>query len=178
MTLSRLQPDFPASSAVSALRKSVGAGKSSASGPQKALFCPCGAPLPSIAGLCASCYSRARHSARWFGGNRERALERDHRQCQACGSARVLHMHHRRAGDHGALVTLCAACHARIHRTRALRRWMPDFLLTLWREQHVHVPEQLQLSLAATANSAGILTAGATAPSSTCPAAGSGSPTR
>ena len=148
MTVSRLQPGSAASPALSAPRKPAGAGKSGASRFQKALFCPCGAPLPAIAGLCAGCYWRERHSARAFGGNRERALERDGRQCRACGDARVLHVHHRRPGDHGSLVTVCAACHARIHRTRALRRFMPDALLSLWREWHPGVPEQLQLPLA------------------------------
>jgi hypothetical protein len=34
------------------------------------------------------------------------------------------------------LVTLCAGCHARLHRPRILRRWLPEILVVLWREWH------------------------------------------
>ena len=74
-------------------------------------------------------------------------LERDGRRCQACGARDVLHVHHRRAGDHRALVTLCAACHARVHRTLALRRLVPDLVRVLWREWHPGAPEQLPLAV-------------------------------
>jgi len=43
---------------------------------------------------------------------------------------------HRRPGDHTQLVTLCAGCHARVHRTLILRRWLPEILVDLWREWH------------------------------------------
>jgi hypothetical protein len=45
------------------------------------------------------------------------------------------------------LVTVCAACHASLHRSMALRRWLPEFLVILWREFHSGVPLQLQLDL-------------------------------
>jgi hypothetical protein len=44
-------------------------------------------------------------------------------------------------------VTLCAGCHARVHRTRFLRRWLPELLVLLWREWHPGSVEQLQLPL-------------------------------
>jgi len=52
---------------------------------------------------------------------------------------------HRRPGDHTQLVTLCAGCHARVHRTRILRRWLPEILVDLWREWHPDAVEQLRL---------------------------------
>jgi hypothetical protein len=42
-------------------------------------------------------------------------------------------------------VTLCAGCHARVHRSRILRRWLPEILVLLWREWHPDSVEQLQL---------------------------------
>jgi hypothetical protein len=44
-------------------------------------------------------------------------------------------------------VTLCAGCHARVHRTRILGRWLPQILVELWREWHPDAAEQLQLPL-------------------------------
>jgi len=42
-------------------------------------------------------------------------------------------------------VTLCAGCHARVHRTGILRRWLPEILVDLWREWHPDAAEQLLL---------------------------------
>jgi hypothetical protein len=60
-------------------------------------------------------------------------------------------VHHRKPGLHDPrrLVAVCAACHARLHRSRALRRWVPEPLAALWAEQHLGVPLQLQLALEA-----------------------------
>ena len=44
-------------------------------------------------------------------------------------------------------MTLCAGCHARVHRTRILARWLPEILVALWREWHPDSVEQLQLPL-------------------------------
>jgi hypothetical protein len=57
-------------------------------------------------------------------------------------------VHHRKPGLHDPewLVSLCAACHARIHRLLALRAWLPDRLIALWAEQHPDAPLQLQFS--------------------------------
>jgi hypothetical protein len=104
-----------------------------------------------------SCYRHRRYSERFFGGNRDSALEHDGRACRACQSRHYLNVHHRRSGDHTRLVTLCAGCHARVHRTRILSRWLPEILLTLWREWHPDALEQLQLPFEM---SAGVLAGG------------------
>jgi hypothetical protein len=94
-----------------------------------------------------SCYRR-RYSVHFFGGNRDSALEHDGRACRACQSQHYyLNVHHRHPGDHTQLVTLCAGCHARVHRTGILRRWLPEILVLLWREWHPDSVEQLQLPL-------------------------------
>jgi hypothetical protein len=115
---------------------------------QRALFCSCG-NLPAIAGLCRRCYARAAQSRRRFAGNRDAVLTRDGRRCQACGGREWLAVHHRQPGCHDValLITLCAACHARLHRLSALRRWIPEALAPLWAEQHPGRPLQLQLPL-------------------------------
>ena len=55
----------------------------------------------------------------------------------------VHHRHPRHTYD--SLITLCAACHARLHRLGAIHRWVPEPLLELWAEQHPGAPRQLQL---------------------------------
>lgn len=77
-------------------------------------------------------------------------LTRDGHACRCCGSrenGRRLHVHHCQPGFHdpARLITLCAACHARVHRLAALRAWLPEALAALWAEQHPHAPRQLQL---------------------------------
>jgi len=61
-----------------------------------------------------------------------------------------LHVHHRKPGvnDRAWLITVCAGCHARLHRLAALRIWIPELLVALWIEQHPGVPVQLQLPVA------------------------------
>jgi hypothetical protein len=54
-------------------------------------------------------------------------------------------------------VTLCAGCHARVHRTRILGRWLPEILVVLWREWHPDAVEQLRLPVEM---SAGVLAGG------------------
>ena len=44
-------------------------------------------------------------------------------------------------------MTLCAGCHARVHRTPSLRRWLPEILIDLWREWHPDAAEQFLLPL-------------------------------
>ena len=118
---------------------------------QRPLFCSCGRDLPFVAGLCRSCYCSAAHSRERFAGLREEILNRDGRLCCACGSADRLHVHHRKPGvnDRDLLITVCAACHARLHRLAALRVWIPEVLAALWIEQHPGVAVQLQFSEAA-----------------------------
>ena len=113
---------------------------------QLPLCCPCGSPDLYRGGLCESCYNRGRRSRARFGGRRERVLERDHRTCRVCQASAPLVVHHRRPSNRSSsLITLCRACHARLHRLRAIDRWVPDLLETLWAEQHPGAPRQLQL---------------------------------
>ena len=70
--------------------------------------CSCGQGRAAVAGLCMTCYRRRQYSARFFGGNRESALDRDGRACRGCQARDYLNVHHRRRGDHTQLVTLCA----------------------------------------------------------------------
>lgn len=119
--------------------------------PEGPRVCPCGRNLTWVGGLCRACYRAAVHSRRHFGGLRQEILDRDGCLCRACGSAGRLHVHHRRPGvnDRELLITVCAGCHARIHRLVALRVWIPDLLVTLWIEQHPGVPVQMQFPVAA-----------------------------
>ena len=116
---------------------------------QESLFCPDCGGLPAVAGLCGPCYRQRRHSAQYFAGIRDQVLARDRYQCQGCGAGNQRPVHHRRPGVHDRkwLVTICPSCHAVIHKLQAHRRWLPDFLLTLWREQHPAVPLQGQLDI-------------------------------
>ena len=53
---------------------------------------------------------------------RQQILCRDGWKCQSCGTMSNLEVHHRRFRSHSGddseenLITLCAACHARVHR--------------------------------------------------------------
>jgi 5-methylcytosine-specific restriction endonuclease McrA len=53
---------------------------------------------------------------------RQRMLRRDGWRCQSCGTMSNLEVHHRELRSHSGsdteenLITLCAACHARVHR--------------------------------------------------------------
>ena len=111
-------------------------------------------------GWCRTCYERRlksrsvapagvcdrRSRAPAFGGLREKILlARDHHRCRVCGALEPLVVHHRRRRNvFAALITLCAACHARLHRLGAIDRWVPENLLELWAEQHPGVPLQIQ----------------------------------
>lgn len=118
---------------------------------QRPLFCACGRDFPFVAGLCRSCYRASVHSRQRFAGLREDILERDGRLCRACGSGDRLHVHHRKPGinEQELLITVCAACHTRLHRLATLRVWLPELLVALWIEQHPGAPVQLQLPVAA-----------------------------
>jgi hypothetical protein len=100
-------------------------------------------------GCCRLCYYRRYRSLRFFGGLREVVLKRDSFRCRACGAGARLVVHHR-SGDNQKrrLITLCIGCHTRVHRYRALRSWVPEVLLKLWRERHRREPFQLQLPFA------------------------------
>jgi 5-methylcytosine-specific restriction endonuclease McrA len=53
---------------------------------------------------------------------RQQILRRDAWRCQSCGAMSNLEVHHREFRSHSGgdsdenLITLCAACHARVHR--------------------------------------------------------------
>jgi 5-methylcytosine-specific restriction endonuclease McrA len=55
---------------------------------------------------------------------RQQVLRRDGWRCQSCGTMSNLEVHHRRFRSHSGddstenLITLCAECHARMHRRR------------------------------------------------------------
>lgn len=99
---------------------------------------------------CRRCYASRHRSQHFFGGYRERVLRRDHNCCRGCGACEQIVVHHRVPGVQAVdrLITLCTRCHARVHRSFVLRRWVTDTVVELWREQNPHSPVQLQLSLA------------------------------
>jgi len=71
---------------------------------------------------------RKHHNLKNFGGNRERALERDKYTCQICGSGNKLMVHHiDEKSYHNSnnpnnklsnLITLCQPCHNSVHAAR------------------------------------------------------------
>ena len=113
---------------------------------QLPLCCPCGSIALYRRGLCEPCYNRRRRDRARFAGQRDRVLARDRCLCRVCRASGPLVVHHRRPSNRSsALITLCRACHARLHRLRAIDRWVPDLLEKLWAEQHPGAPLQLQL---------------------------------
>ncbi len=113
---------------------------------QLPLFCPCGDTQLYYCGLCKACYHRRHRDRARFAGRREKVLARDHHLCRVCGTRTPLVVHHRRPSNlPAALITLCRACHARLHRLGTIDRWVPDILEELWAEQHPGAPRQLQL---------------------------------
>ncbi len=56
-----------------------------------------------------------------YGSLRQQILRRDNWRCQSCGSMSNLEVHHMEFRSHSGedseenLVTLCAACHAKVH---------------------------------------------------------------
>lgn len=113
---------------------------------QLSLCCPCGSGDLYRRGLCESCYNRGRRDRHRFAGKREGILSRDRHTCRVCYSPAPLVVHHRTPSNRSSsLITLCRACHARLHRLRAIDRWVPELLTQLWAEQHPGQPRQLQL---------------------------------
>ena len=114
------------------------------------LCCPCGNLQLFCRGFCRACYGRRHRSRTHFSGLRGKILARDHHRCRVCGAREQLAVHHRRPRNvSNALITLCAACHARLHRLAAMDRWIPEFLAELWTEQHPGVARQIQFPEAA-----------------------------
>jgi hypothetical protein len=115
---------------------------------QLSFLCSCGSRIAlKNLGCCRSCYDRRLHSLRFFGGLRERVLERDRFCCRGCGKRSALVVHHRRRHNRAnLLVTLCVRCHIRIHRSSGWRYWFSEMLVRLWRELHPNAPMQLKLT--------------------------------
>ena len=112
------------------------------------LFCGCGRRSVELRRRVAAelCYGRRYRSLRFFGGLRDVILKRDRFRCRACSASARLVVHHRSGVNRRRrLITLCIGCHTRVHRFRALRSWVPEVLLKLWRERHPREPVQLQL---------------------------------
>ena len=127
-------------------RKTVDRSMPAARQQQLPLCCPCGSTALYRRGLCQFCYNRRRRSRARFGGGRERVLARDHYLCRICRASAPLAIHHRKPSNvSSSLITLCRACHARLHRLRAIDRWVPELLEELWAEQHPRSPHQPQL---------------------------------
>jgi len=109
---------------------------------QPVLHCPCGKAKVLALGLCATCYTLKRQDDEHFGGHREAVLERDGHRCRVCGASgrnkRSIVVHHRVPGKSllSLMLSLCPACHAKVHRTKVALAAMPPLLLELWREQH------------------------------------------
>ena len=113
-------------------------------------ICSCGTGPVEKAGMCLPCYRQRWHSLRRFGGHREEVLACDGHRCRVCVGDADLVVHHRAlVQDIDWMITLCAGCHARVHRSLVLTHWVPELLLALWVEAHQDRPEQLQLLLAA-----------------------------
>ncbi len=118
---------------------------------QRVMHCPCGKAKVLALGLCATCYTLKRQDEEYFGGLREAVLERDGHRCRVCDSSgrdkRSIIVHHRVPGKSvlSLMLSLCPACHAKVHRTKAALSAMPPLLLELWREQHPKGHEQVQL---------------------------------
>ena len=119
---------------------------------QHSMHCPCGRAKILAHGMCAVCYTLKRQDEEYFGGLREKVLERDGHRCRVCDASgrdkRSIIVHHRVPGKSllHLMISLCPACHAKIHRTRAALRLMPPLLLELWRELHPNGHEQRALS--------------------------------
>jgi hypothetical protein len=101
---------------------------------------PCGC------GKCRKCYFRRWYSRKFYGGFRDFVLERDGNMCVVCGSTEFLIVHHRKyIDDPDRMISLCASCHAVVHRLKSHRKWLDSVLLDLWIELHPHISVNLQL---------------------------------
>ena len=118
---------------------------------QRSMHCQCGRTRVLAHGMCAVCYTLRRQDEVYFGGLREKVLERDGYRCRVCDASgrdkRSIIVHHRVPGKSllHLMISLCPACHAKIHRTKAVVRLMPPLLLKLWREVHPRGHEQTAL---------------------------------
>ncbi len=123
---------------------------------QGAMHCRCGNAKIIAHGLCWTCYSLKRQDEAYFGGLREKVLERDSYRCRVCAELPEVDrmcigqspsVHHRVPGVSKLhlMITLCAAHHAQVERLQVATKPMSPLLLTLWREQHPQGHEQKTL---------------------------------
>lgn len=123
---------------------------------QRAMHCRCGNAKIIAHGLCWTCYSLKRQDEAYFGGLREKILERDGHLCRVCAelpevnrlcSGQPPSVHHRVPGVSKLqlMITLCAAHHAQVGRLQVAAKPMSPLLLVLWREQHLQGHEQTML---------------------------------
>ena len=123
---------------------------------QRALHCRCGNLKILAHGLCATCYTLKRQDEEYFGGLREKVLERDGYRCRVCAELPEVErlcigqppsVHHREPGVSKLhlMITLCAAHHAQVERLQVASKALSPLLLTLWREQHPDGHEQTTL---------------------------------
>lgn len=132
---------------------------------QLAMHCRCGRETILAQGMCATCYTLRRQDEEHFGGLRETVLERDGYRCRVCDAPgagkRSMVVHHRIPGrsELKLMISLCPACHARVHRTKAVLAAMPPLLLALWREQHPKGHEQKALDFKESCDDAAVAVA-------------------
>jgi len=123
---------------------------------QRLMHCPCGSSQLFAKGLCETCYRLKRQDIEYFGGLREKVLERDGYRCRVCAELPEVErlcvgqppsVHHRIAGVSKLhlMITLCAAHHAQVGRLQVAAKPMSSLLLVLWREQHPEGHEQTML---------------------------------
>ncbi len=121
---------------------------------QKSLYCRCGQEKIIEQGMCATCYTLRRQDEAYFGGLREKVLERDGYCCRVCGASgrrkRSIVVHHRVPGKSllHLMISLCLRCHAKVGRTKLVLAELPPLLLVLWREQYPYGQEQIRLDFA------------------------------
>jgi 5-methylcytosine-specific restriction endonuclease McrA len=125
-------------------------------GVQRAMLCRCGNSRILAHGLCAICYTLKRQDEEYFGGLRQRVLQRDGYRCRVCDASgrdkRSIVVHHPVPGRSvlSLMISLCPGCHSKVHRTIAVLNQMPPLLLVLWREQHPAGHEQTNLNFSGT----------------------------
>ncbi len=121
-------------------------------GRRQVLHCPCGNAKVRLWACVRPATRCKRQGQEHSGGLREAVLERDGYRCRVCDASgrdkRSIVVHHRVPGRSilKLMLSLCPACHAKVHRTRAALSAMPPLLLQLWREQHPDGHEQVQLN--------------------------------
>lgn len=115
---------------------------------QTAMYCRCGSEEIFARGVCSACYRLQQIDRHQFGGLRSEVFERDGHACRGCGTPSLgkgsLVVHRRERGKFvlRSMVSLCPACHTRVHKTQVVLDRMPPLLLQLWRELHPHGHEQ------------------------------------